>query len=93
MSKFPPRTTTISSAVTAVGSAPPTKGDQGEAHNSPYLLSADEVLTNYEVDGSSGLTAQQAGDRKQRYGANELEGGEGVSWVRVLVGQMGAYIC
>lgn len=90
MSNLPPRTTTISSATTAIASQPPGKGEQGESNNVPYLLSADEVLANYEVDASSGLSTNQATERKQRYGPNELEGGDGVSWIRVLVGQIGA---
>ena len=92
MSKLPPCSATLSTSATVVESRLATcKPRADEPHETEsYLLSPAEVLARFEVDPSAGLTAQQASERRARYGLNELESGNGVSWVRVLAGQMGA---
>lgn len=92
MSRLSPRSATLSTTATAVENRLATsKPHADEPHETePYLLSRTEVLARFEVDPSVGLTAQQASERRARYGPNGLESGNGVSWVRVLAGQIGA---
>jgi Na+-exporting ATPase len=54
-----------------------------------HTFSSADFARLMDVDVESGLSDAQAQERLQRYGANELEGGEGVSWVSVLVSQIG----
>ena len=92
MPVLPPRTATVSTDPTLVNhlsSKPEAPVDAGPTP--PYQLTVEQVATEYEVDREAGLTDSQAQERLQRYGPNELEGGDGVSWVRVLLAQVGAY--
>ena len=94
MSKIPSRTATVSLDPTLVDHS--ARQDDGKvvvaadrAPTPPYQLSIEQVASQYEADTEGGLTDSQATERLQRYGLNELQGGEGVSWVRVLVSQIG----
>lgn len=97
MPNIPPRSATLSTERTLVNhpghltEKGATTQDDGPGH--PYQLTADQVATQYEVDITAGLTNDRAQERLQRYGPNELEGGDGVSWVRVLISQIGASCC
>ena len=93
MPNIPPRSATLSQDRTLVNH-PGHLADKSdsllqEGPPPPYRLTADQVAAEYEVDIAAGLTDAQAQERLQRYGSNELEGGDGVSWLRVLVGQIG----
>ena len=98
MPNIPPRTATLSTDPTLVNHAGRI-GEKAEASEGgplplpPYQQTAEQVATELEVDVGAGLTDEQALERLQRYGPNELEGGDGVSWVRVLVSQIGASLC
>lgn len=88
-----PRTRTSSSlSKTHSTKRAPTRRSSTEPEDSAppaYSLSPKDVATRFEVDVDCGLSEEQVQDRKARYGPNQLEGAEGVSWVRVLVGQIG----
>ncbi len=96
MPGLPPRTATVSADPTLVNHLGHLQTETDSATDAgfrpPYQLTADQVATEYEVDPQVGLTDSQAQERLQRYGPNELEGGEGVSWVRVLLAQVGTYL-
>ena len=94
MPSIPSRTATLSTDPTLIGHP----GHIAEKNNSqgsvcgstpPYQLSVGAVATEYDVDTEAGLDDDQARDRLQRLGPNVLEGGEGVSWARVLISQLG----
>ncbi len=92
MAKIPTRAVTVSLDPTLVdhtGHQDNGKVDQGPTP--PYQLTIEQVAVQYEADTEAGLTDAQAAERLQRYGSNELQGGEGVSWVRVLVSQIGRF--
>lgn len=98
MPSIPPRGGTLSSTATAVDSidSPSDRIDKPVPYLEdqparPYQLSVAQVLAELEVDSVAGLSEGQATERLQRYGPNELEGDDGVSWVRVLVSQLGTY--
>jgi hypothetical protein len=92
------RHTTVQSSTTAVEAPtmekPPRSGtaasESSELDACAHTFSSDDFARLMDVDIESGLSNAQAQERLQRYGANELEGGEGVSWVSVLVSQIGA---
>jgi magnesium-transporting ATPase (P-type) len=54
------------------------------AHSLPY----DAVLRELSVDSEEGLTMAEAKKRLSQYGPNELEGGEGVSLVKIVIRQI-----
>ena len=96
MSKIPSRTVTVSFDPTIVERSKlrddaKVAVDDGSAP--PYQLAIKQIVTQYEADTEAGLTDAQAAERLQRYGPNELQDGEGVSWVRVLVSQIGMVVC
>ncbi|KAI1792005.1 Na(+)/Li(+)-exporting P-type ATPase [Ganoderma leucocontextum] len=91
MAKIPSRIATVSLDPTLVNH--PRHRDSAETPTDhgptpPYQLTIEQVAAQYEADTEAGLTDAQAAERLQRYGPNELQGGEGVSWVRVLVSQI-----
>lgn len=86
MTGSPPRTATQSTDATLTESR---KMSAPSKEKPAYRASPDELARRYEVELIEGLSDAQAQDRVSRYGSNELEGGEGVSWVRVLVAQIG----
>ncbi|KAH9930427.1 sodium transport ATPase [Epithele typhae] len=94
MPEIPPRAITVSADPTLVDSSGNISHRKGNDNSSdtgappPYQLSAQQVASELEVDIESGLEDAHAQERLQRYGTNELAGGDGVSWVRVLVSQI-----
>lgn len=54
----------------------------------PHLLPVNEVIHQLTTDQDNGLTEEQSATRIKQVGLNELEGGEGVSVLRILVGQI-----
>lgn len=53
-----------------------------------YLLSPDQVLSELVTDLDTGLSESAAKERLSDVGLNELQGGGGVSVVRILMGQI-----
>lgn len=53
-----------------------------------YLLDADQVVRELKTDPDSGLSEDVAKTRLAEAGLNELQGGGGVSVVRILMGQI-----
>lgn len=69
------------------GLATTTTGDTAvETHW--FLLSPAETANRVSTSVDDGLTANEAASRLQRDGPNELQGGGGVSWWSILVGQI-----
>jgi Na+-exporting ATPase len=60
----------------------------GELSKPAYLLSVEEALRELNADPDRGLTEEDAKARLQNAGPNELQGGGGVSPVRILAGQI-----
>lgn len=55
------------------------------AEPAPYRLTADEALAAFDVDGRAGLAGEQAGERLDRFGRNELAAEKPVPrWRRML---------
>ena len=59
------------------------------AHHSRFCIQGIHAV----LKTASQCASQEAAERLQRYGPNELQDGEGVSWVRVLVSQIGMVVC
>ena len=53
-----------------------------------HTRSADEALEAFETDGDSGLSAQEAESRLERYGPNTIRRDEGEPWWKVLLRQV-----
>ena len=53
-----------------------------------HLLSADDVVRELATNPDDGLTADDAQARLAAAGPNELEGGGGISPLRILAGQI-----
>lgn len=53
-----------------------------------HCLSHDAVVRELGTDPEDGLTVEEAKRRLETYGPNMLEGGEGVSVVKILVRQV-----
>lgn len=54
------------------------------AHALPY----EDVLRELSVNPDEGLTTAEVKQRLSQYGPNELEGGEGVSMVKIVIRQI-----
>ena len=53
-----------------------------------HSLRYEDVLRELSVDPDEGLTTADAKKRLEQYGPNELEGGEGVSIVKIVIRQI-----
>ncbi|KAH2265337.1 hypothetical protein KXW26_004658 [Aspergillus fumigatus] len=63
--------------------------DNSQALSQPaHALRYEDVLRELAVDPDQGLTVGEAKRRLQQYGPNELEGGEGVSIVKIVIRQI-----
>lgn len=63
--------------------------DNSQALSQPaHALRYEDVLRELAVDPDQGLTVGEAKRRLQHYGPNELEGGEGVSIVKIVIRQI-----
>ncbi|KAF9199271.1 Na+ ATPase [Haplosporangium sp. Z 27] len=49
-----------------------------------HTLSLEQVTAHYSTNTLEGLSSQEAADRLRTYGSNELQGGGGVKWYKVL---------
>lgn len=49
-----------------------------------HALTVDQVAKHYNTSVLEGLSSQEATQRLQTYGANELEGDGGIKWYKVL---------
>lgn len=58
-----------------------------DAYNSDCKI----VFNNLETSHREGLSASEAERRLLNYGDNALKGDSGISWYRVLMGQLGDY--
>lgn len=54
----------------------------------PYQLSAEQIADEFGVNVETGLPPIEAGQRLEKYGNNQLDGGEGVPIWKVLVKQV-----
>jgi Na+-exporting ATPase len=54
----------------------------------PFLLSFHDVALQLGTDIETGLTASRIADLQRECPPNELEGGGGIAWYRILVKQM-----
>ncbi|KAF8658396.1 hypothetical protein AX16_002004 [Volvariella volvacea WC 439] len=54
----------------------------------PHLLTANQVIQELTTDPDNGLSQTEVQDRLKRFGLNELEGGGGVSPLRIFIGQI-----
>lgn len=54
----------------------------------PYQLSSDEVAQELKTNVETGLSPAQAGQALDKYGSNELDGGEGIPIWKVFVKQV-----
>ena len=96
MSKIPSRTVTVSFDPTIVDRSKLRDGAKiavDDDPTPPYQLAIGQIVTQHEADTEAGLTDAQAAEHLQRCGPNELQDGEGMSWVRVLVSQIGMVVC
>lgn len=64
----------------------PKKKQGTEPH--PFLLPIEEVCKQLGTNIDSGLTAKKAAELQKVYPKNELEGGGGVEWYKILIKQM-----
>jgi P-type Na+/K+ transporter len=63
------------------------KTQQGtECH--PFLLSVEDVAQQLGTNIETGLSARQVAERRKEFPPNELEGGSGVSWYKILIKQI-----
>lgn len=53
-----------------------------------FLLSVQDVAQQLGTNIESGLGKRQVADLQKGYPANELEGGEGIAWYKILIKQM-----
>lgn len=53
-----------------------------------HALSYEDVLRELAVNSEEGLTNAEVKQRLSKYGSNELEGGEGVSMVKIVIRQI-----
>lgn len=54
----------------------------------PHTLSPQDACRELSVDPEEGLTSTDAKARLDKYGHNELQGGEGVSMVKIVIRQI-----
>lgn len=54
----------------------------------PHELSYEELAKEIGADTADGLSAQEASARLAKYGKNELDGGQGVSPIKILLRQV-----
>jgi Na+-exporting ATPase len=56
--------------------------------NPPHYLTYDAVINELGTNSDDGLTATEARQRIEKYGENMLEGGEGVSFAKIIIRQV-----
>lgn len=53
-----------------------------------HCLTAEEVIQQFSTHADDGLTAEEAKRRLEQYGPNQLEEGEGVSVIKIIIRQV-----
>ncbi|CAO1623407.1 unnamed protein product [Jaminaea pallidilutea] len=66
----------------------PQECNREEAMNDAHLYPIDAVLAALGTDSDAGLQTGEIKSRQQEYGANELDGGESVSLLQIMVRQV-----
>ena len=64
-----------------------TEGSGLETPPEPWALPADEVVAALDTDATHGLTEIEVAARRERFGANVLEAGGGISLLRIALRQ------
>lgn len=54
----------------------------------PFLLSAEDVANQLHTDIENGLTARKVAELQKECKPNELEGGGGIVWHKILIKQI-----
>jgi Na+-exporting ATPase len=67
--------------------APNTQTRRGTERH-PFLLSAEDVAQQLGTNIETGLSARQVAELRNVFPRNELEGGGGVSWYKILIKQI-----
>lgn len=67
--------------------APTTQTPQGTDRH-PFLLSVEDVARQLGTNIETGLSARQVAELRNEFPPNELEGGGGVSWYKILLKQI-----
>jgi Na+-exporting ATPase len=67
--------------------APNTHTRRGTDHH-PFLLSVEDVARQLSTNIETGLSARQVAELRNEFPRNELEGGGGVSWYKILIKQI-----
>jgi magnesium-transporting ATPase (P-type) len=67
--------------------APTTQTRQGTDRH-PFLLSVEDVAQQLGTNTETGLSARQVAELRNVSPLNELEGGGGVSWYKILLKQI-----
>ena len=67
--------------------APKTQPHKGTERH-PFLLSVEDVANQLETNIETGLTARKVAELQKNHPPNELEGGGGISWYKILIKQI-----
>lgn len=67
--------------------APPTKTSP-RTQRHPFLLSVHNVAQQLNTNVETGLTARQVSELQKQCPPNELQGGGGIAWYKILIKQM-----
>jgi P-type Na+/K+ transporter len=67
--------------------APTTQTPQGTDRH-PFLISVEDVARQLGTNIETGLSARQVAELRNEFPPNELEGGGGVSWYKILLKQI-----
>jgi len=67
--------------------APKAQPRQGTDRH-PFLLSVEEVARQLKTNIETGLSARQAVELRNEFPPNELEGGGGAAWHKILIKQI-----
>jgi Na+-exporting ATPase len=65
---------------------PKTQPQRMERH--PFLLSAEEVAQQLETNLENGLKNLKVQELQNKYSPNELQGGGGIAWYKILMKQI-----
>lgn len=70
----------------------PVEGDSSRTYNGlsqpAYCLTAEDTLQQFGTHADDGLTGDEAKRRLELYGPNQLEEGEGVSVIKIIIRQV-----
>ncbi|KAH8687444.1 hypothetical protein BGZ60DRAFT_425344 [Tricladium varicosporioides] len=66
----------------------PTRLPASAAEKHPFLLSVEETAQQLGTNIETGLTARSVSDLQKSHPRNELEGGGGVAWYKILIKQI-----